>query len=474
MPYSRARCQSSSAARRQIDKASTSNVPSLVAFALIRAEHEQWVTSTASRRMRKRRHWMEAVRWMVGAGLRKGANATTLRVAEDIAARMHRSKDGTVAYCQAGMQTRLHLSARCIAHHVAILRELGLLAWVERGSSMRNALRARHGEHFGPNIGFRRSATIYAPVAPPVWDDAMGHRIDGTGYWARQCGVTDEGREQAIEAVQARQKARPRSAVDNSGSCTPSVVVPKPRTTSTSRGTSKDTPRKRAEQSPDHRPKRESRSKGSSGWTPRQTAYAIRQAQFVRLHTWWTQGSCVRQLAFALRPLFRAGWSGEDCARELARWAVPLRPRHVASYVTSEIRRRANEGLLYLPDGSVKPYRQVPVRETSEQERLAAMAQKWRAEFGPAWEASAALRRLCRERVVAQQTPGRRRDRRPRGLDAARPDRVLLTSAEIELLHSRFARIRSCEDLWAEVGERAAERVRSGTWEYAPAVVEPR
>ncbi|MEU1824258.1 hypothetical protein ABZ502_17745 [Streptomyces abikoensis] len=81
---------------------------------------------------------------MVAAGARRGANGTTVRIAQDIADRMHRSKDGTVAYCLASMQQRLRLSERCIALHVAILRELGLLAWVERGSSMRNALRTRH------------------------------------------------------------------------------------------------------------------------------------------------------------------------------------------------------------------------------------------------------------------------------------------------------------------------------------------
>ncbi|MGW4549993.1 hypothetical protein ACWEN4_27160 [Streptomyces violaceorubidus] len=443
-------------------------------FTLITSKSDQWVSGTASRRVRTRRDWMKAVRWMVAAGVRKGANATTVRVAEDIAARMYRSKDGTVAYCQAAMQRRLGLSERCVAVHVAILRELGLLAWVERGSSLRNSLRSRRGDAFGPHMGFRRSATIYAPVAPRAWDDAMGHRIDGEGYWARQCGVTEEGRTQAVAQVQNDQQRRQLKPVDNSDSCTPSVWVPKPRTTSTSSGSSQDTARTRAQRSGSQQSKGGHRAKGATAFTPQQAAYFILETQFVKLHTWWTQGSCVRQLAYALRPLYSAGWSAQDCARELARWTVPLRPHRVAAYVASEIRRRANTGLLYLPDGSVKPYRQAPVRETTEPERLGAMAAKWRAEYRPAWDASAEIRRMCRERLRAQQTPGRRQGRRPTALAEARPERVLLTSVEIEELHAHFAPIRSCEDLWAEAEERAAARVQSGTWESAPVIVEPR
>ncbi|MDW4912517.1 hypothetical protein [Streptomyces californicus] len=399
---------------------------------------------------------------------------TTIRVAEDIAARMHRSKDGTVAYCQAAMQKRLGLSERCVAAHIAILRELGLLVWVEKGSSLRNSLRSRRGEAFGPGMGFQRSATIYAPVAPPAWDEAMGHRIDGTGYEARLYGVTEEGRAQAVAQAQDDQQEHQLKPVDNSGSCTPSVSVPQPRNTPASSGSSQDTARTRAQQASNRRSTNRHRAKGSTAFTPQQAAYFIQETRFVKLHTWWTQGSCARQLAHALRPLYSAGWSAEDCARELARWNVPLRPRHVAGYVASEIRRRANIGALGLPDGSVRPYRQVPVRETSEAERRGAMAAKWLAEYGPAWESSAEIRRMCRERLRAHQTPGCRQDRRRTALAEAQPERVLLTSAEIEKLHARFGPFRSGEDLWAEAEQKAAARAQGPTWETAPAAVEPR
>ena len=82
------------------------------------------------------------------------------------------------------------------------------------------------------------------------------------------------------------------------------------------------------------------RWKGSTGWSAGEAALAMAQARSVQLHTWWSQGSCVRKFAYALRPLFTAGWTWEECARELGRWTVPLRPRHVASYIAAEIRRR--------------------------------------------------------------------------------------------------------------------------------------
>lgn len=474
MPYTRTRGQPSSAARRQVAEPTAPRSTARPSFTLITSESDQWVSGTASRRMRTGRDWLRAVRWMVAAGVRKGANATTIRVAEDIAARMHRSKDGTVAYCQTAMQKRLGLSERCVAAHIAILRELGLLAWVERGSSLRNSLRSRHGDAFGPGMGFRRSATIYAPVAPRAWDDAMGHRIDGEGYWARQCGVTEAGRTRAVAEVQDDRQKRQLKPVDNSDSCTPSGTVPQPRTTPASSGGSQDTARTRTLQTSSRRPTKRHRAKASTAFTPQQAAYSIRETRFVKLHTWWTQGSCDRQLAHSLRPLYSAGWSAEDCTRELARWRVPFRPRHVAAYVTSEIRRRANTGELCLPDDSVRPYRQVPARETTEAERRGVMAAKWQALYGPAWDASAEIRRVCHERLRAHQTPECGQERRATALGEARPERVLLTSAEIEQLHARFSPLRSGEDLWAEVEERAAARAQGATWETAPAVVEPR
>ncbi len=461
MPHALARCQPIPATRRQINEVTASAEASAHGFTLVREEAEQWVSHTRSRRVPRRRDWLKAVRWMVAQGFRDGTNETTLRIAEDIAARMYRSKDGTVAYCLAGMMARLRLSRRCVAKHVQFLRELGLLAWAEKGSSLRNAVRARKGTAFGPHDGFKRSATIYAPVAPPAWDEHQGLRIDGLGYWARVQGVTHTGRQIGIEDAQDDARAaeeqqgtnHPGEPVDNSGSCTPSVRTPKPRTTARDSGGKKDRARTRAPRCGKTPGLRE---KGSTGWTPAMTAAAMNSARLVQLHTWWTQGSCVRELGYALRPLFAAGWSWEMCARQLAGWSVPLRPRHVGSYVASEIRRRVNAGLLFLPDGSVRPYRQAPADDGRYQNWL----RRRRDQAARRWEETAGLREQVRRLMPA----GRKAKRVPRGLVDARPERVLLSSAEIKEILTKTPSFRSCEDLWAEAEARAAARLEGCTW----------
>jgi hypothetical protein len=462
MPHARARCQPIPATRRQNSAVipATEGVPTL-GFTLVQEERQQWVTSTSSRRVRCPEDFLKAVHFMVGSGYCPGAGKTTIRVAEDIAARMPGSKDGTVAYCLDSMVKRLGLSRSCIAQHVGYLRALGLLVWLERGSARRNALRTRHGDGFGPGVGFKRTATIYAPVAPPVWDQAHGRRIDGDGYGARVVGVTADGRVLAVAEAQAKQAKRSTpKPVDNSGSWTPSVQVPKPRTTARVGGGKKDTARKRAgaEKTP-HQPK------NPTGWSPQQAAGAMWQARQVQLHTWWTQGSCVRRLAYALRPLFVAGWSWEETARELARWNVQRRPRNVGAYLSAELRRQANSGHIILPDGSVRPYRQAPADENRWDGWLA----KRPAKFAARWEETQHLR----EKVRALTPPGRGSVRRiPRGLQGARPDRVLLTSEEIDRLTSGSSAPRACADLWAEAEERAAARVeaeqRMEHWELLP------
>lgn len=468
MPHARTGCHQNSATRRQSDPHAAPKGGTYAQFALVTDESQQWISATSSRRLPKGKGWLRAVQFMVGAGFHPKANETTLRVARDLARRVSPGT-ATVAYCLDGMMRRLRLSRRCIAQHVRVLRELGLLAWAEKGSSLRNALRRR--ADFGPGTGFRASATIYAVVAPQVWDDAMGRRIDGEGYGARVCGVTPEGREREIAEVRARHEA-PDQPVDNSemtpvengGPCTPSVLVPQPRTSGNRRGGgSKDKPRQRAA-----RPRKTppTSTRGSTGWTARQTAYAIEETRFVQLYTWWTQGACPRQLAYVLRPFFKAGWAGPDIARELARWTVPLRPQHVPGYVAAELRRRANTGLLYLPDGLVTPYRSAPAAEG----RYDAWKAQHAAEAEARWLRTQHLREAARKATPKARTKGWR------WLAVGDASAVLCTTKELEKVMKASGPIQAMETVWQEHDEaveaRLKEEGRYDGWELAPA--EPR
>jgi hypothetical protein len=154
---------------------------------------EQEIAATASRRTGPRR-WLRAVTWLISAGLHPRANATTLRVADDLAERMDYDR-GWVLYGLDRMAARLRISRATAKRHVRYLRELAALVFVTHGTQ-HNSRRARGLD------GYAATATTYAATIPAAYDHAMGHRIIGTGYEARividqraQEPVENEGRE---------------------------------------------------------------------------------------------------------------------------------------------------------------------------------------------------------------------------------------------------------------------------------------
>ncbi|MFE0764717.1 hypothetical protein [Streptomyces smyrnaeus] len=288
---------------------------------LVRDPALQEVTRTASRQLRHGADLRAAARWMVRARLHPDAGEGTIRVADDFADRMHRNKHGHVAYCLDQMAVRLGRSRSWVAAQVRILRELGLLAWVEHGSALRNALRTRHGDQFRAGMGFRRTATIYAPCAPPVWDRARGHRLRGRGYTARVVGVTEQGRALAVR------DARAYSACG----WTPSVA-PTPTHRSPQAEGKKNYTRRRATAAP--RPTSSTRS-------PAQVAVDVEIARRIRPRVRWTQRAGLRQLAFALRPLIDQGLGEEDIVATLMSWSLGWdgwRPRRPAAVIIARLR----------------------------------------------------------------------------------------------------------------------------------------
>ncbi|WP_331757297.1 hypothetical protein OG422_31470 (plasmid) [Streptomyces sp. NBC_01525] len=162
--------------RSAVDDTGVSTPPeSGCAWTLVRDE-EQELATTVSRRSGPRR-WLRSVTWLVSAGLHPRANATTLRVAEDLAARMDYDL-GHVLYGLDRMAARLRISRATATRHVRYLRELGALVFVAHGSQ-RNSRAARGLD------GYAATATTYAAAIPPVYDRAMGHQLVGEGYDAR-------------------------------------------------------------------------------------------------------------------------------------------------------------------------------------------------------------------------------------------------------------------------------------------------
>ncbi|MYZ34404.1 MULTISPECIES: cell wall protein [unclassified Streptomyces] len=272
----------------------------------------------------------------MGAGLHPKAGPTTLVVARDLASRMD-FRRGIVLYGLDGMVRRTGLSRATVKRHVAVLRELGALVWLVHGSKRNLSL---------PGRAYTATATVYGAVIPPVYDAAMGHRLSGTGYEARVCGVTDAGRERAVAAAASKAKPVDNRAVDNrsSAECEPHSLGRYHRSpeAEVERG-SKDTSRQRASRSttPPHLQK----STTSTSEGPRRSANQVRRSVWitrqVRARVNWTQRERLRRLEVALRPFTDAGWDADTITAELHSWMLTWRPARPAAFIRAQLAQQA-------------------------------------------------------------------------------------------------------------------------------------
>lgn len=295
----------------------------------------QEVSHTKSRRSGPRK-WRGAVVWLIAAGLHPRANATTLRIAEDLADRMDYDT-GHVLYGLDEMTARLGHSRATIKRHVGYLRELGALAWVQHGA--RTNIRRILGLK-----GYAGTATVYAAVIPPVYDHAMGHRIVGTGYTAR---IIVDYRTRPFIPAQQHQGPVDNPPVDNPGlegleppSLTSVEEEGKLKVVGGSNYTSRDC----ASRSKTRIPHQSSSINGR-----RRTATDVEKAsktvRLVRALVNWTQSVPLRRLEYVLRPWTDRGWDAFRIADELhgmcsgVRWK-PRRPEaFIRARITADLER---------------------------------------------------------------------------------------------------------------------------------------
>ena len=277
---------------------------------------DQVVARTRSRRSGPRR-WLRSVEWLVAAGLHPRASATTVTIAHDLAERMD-FDSGHVRYCLEGMVARLGLSRATISRHVAYLRELGSLVWVERGCRA-NAHRARGLD------GYAGTATVYGAVIPAIYDEAHGHIAVGDGYAARividQRGTTPASAE-PVEAVD-------NSPVDNRSSETfetPSRSGVKEVGQLKMGGGCNYSPRQRASRSRTRIP-RPSTPIGGRRRTAADVRRAERTVRLVRALVSWTQTVPLRRLEYVLRPFTDRGLDAHEIAAELTAMCSGMRWR---------------------------------------------------------------------------------------------------------------------------------------------------
>ncbi|MER5477325.1 cell wall protein [Streptomyces sp. NPDC002734] len=253
--------------------------------------------------------WLRAVEWLVGAGLHTKADRRTLDVARELARRMDYT-EGTVLYRLKDTAERLGISAATLKRHVRYLRELGALAWARHGSPANLCL---------PGRRYTATATVYAATVPPVYDRALGHRVEGSGYHARVTGVTPDGREHVVNRALTSGFREPHSLTG-----TPIQPIPDPG------AQPKDTGARRARKA----------ARGAGRRTPAQVERDIRIARQVRPLVGWTQRECLRRLAHALRPLIDKGLDAMAIAAELTamnRWES-WRPERPAAFIAARMR----------------------------------------------------------------------------------------------------------------------------------------
>ncbi|MFI8461741.1 hypothetical protein [Kitasatospora sp. NPDC085464] len=238
-----------------------------------------------SRRTTPARWWRD-VQAAHQAGLIPGATATTLTVAQDLVCRMDWTT-GQVRYCWTGVMNRTGLSRTAVATHIRHLRAAGWLAWAEHGSHL-NSKRVRGQE------GYAATATVYAAVVPPLFDQHVGNRVEGAGYTARVVGVTERGRQERIDRAQHDAAAK--------ASRTPSLrVVREEGQVQVSDGFSTTTHARPAKSKP-------RRTILGATVTRAMADRAERAARYIRPLVTWCQTASLRQLSWTLLDLVARGW----------------------------------------------------------------------------------------------------------------------------------------------------------------------
>lgn len=293
-------------------------------FALVRGSGQD-VVHTASRRC-KPQDWLVMLDWCIfEAKLHPKATGTTVRIAMDLADRMD-FKRGILLYDLEGTAARLSLNRATVKRHVAYLRELGALVWLEHGSKRNLRL---------PGRPYTATATVYGAVIPPAYDTARGHRLRGAGYEARIVGVLEARKAQLTEGSQQASGTR---------------LAP-PSVGSTHQGPSSEVDGKEKATRSARASRVKSAKKSTLGATVTWALFqaADRLARRLRpLHT-WTQRARISELSWVLVDKLAAGCTEQQVdvwLRDIAPGAavgLDWRPSRPHAYIASQLQREQAE-----------------------------------------------------------------------------------------------------------------------------------
>ncbi|MFD7031421.1 transcriptional regulator [Streptomyces sp. NPDC059917] len=403
-------------------------------------EAGQWLSTSTGRIAPDGYGWMQAVHWVADGGHYRPRRShgpafgdTTVRIANELA---------RFSPCRPGVDhlaRRLGLSERTVQYHLQMLRQAGLLAYVERGTRVR---------------GRGRRASEFARLVPAAFDDRLGVRVIGSGVRRRPVGMAEAGRAEMAalgrKAVRSARRRRPRAGratpFGPPAPCTPKgVAPPAPSPTGDTRPPS---------EAKLGRGKAPTSTPGTSGAAPlNAVGRRFRLAAELIRRVGWLGRSSTPRIAWIVRHVADAGWSAD----EVMAW---LHARGEADSV-----RRPSGLLATLLQGAETLLDTPQKRAMAVEDWRDSRAAGQRRHRGWLPATNAPRSRAVRELVTTALVPRQRTDLRPAPAAPRAPldgrslapahTALLRETARAEFMLGDSTLVRSAVRAWG--GERAAE-----------------
>ncbi|MFC1405744.1 MULTISPECIES: helix-turn-helix domain-containing protein [Streptacidiphilus] len=304
---------------------------------------QQWLEETTGRVAADGYAWLQAVHWVIGSGLYtpqrshgpREMGPTTVRLAKFLA---------ELSPCRPGIDylvRRLGVGERTVQYHLDMLREAGLLAYIERGTRCRSQ---------------RAQASQFALVIPPAFDTALGVRIAGHGSQRRMTGIASAGR--TLIAMLGRRAAhRTARAAKAKAAASPRPSAPSLNSSAASAASCRCTPMEggcctcSADGSPILPPEGKladgNLDHGSTGNCNVRSPYrrAVNRvgrryqlaAELVR-QVPWLQRAAVPRIAWVIKDLADAGWTVDEVLGWLDTTHVPDRIRRPSAFLAARVK----------------------------------------------------------------------------------------------------------------------------------------
>ncbi|MFE3553394.1 winged helix-turn-helix domain-containing protein [Streptomyces sp. NPDC059193] len=261
-------------------------------------EAGQWVATTTGRIASDGYGWMQAVHWVADGGRYRPRRAhgpafgdTTVRIANELV---------RFSPCRPGVDHlahRLGLSERTVQYHLQMLRQAGLLAYVQRGTRVRAE---------------GRRASEFARIVPAAFDRCLGVRVVGSGVRRRPVGMAEAGRAEMAalgrKAVRSARRRRSRPGRRRARArCTPMGV-----TTPALSPAGNTRPPSEAKLGHGKTPTSTSTSTHGNGGRLNAVGHRFRLAAELVRRVGWLGRSSVPRIAWIVRHVADAGWTADE------------------------------------------------------------------------------------------------------------------------------------------------------------------